>query len=106
MSPEQASGEPLGAETDLWALAVVVFEGLTGKNPVRGRTAAETARNLTSGEIPLLADERPDLPEELVDAVDGALEPDPDDRGTLGELGGALLAAISQTMNRAPFRRR
>ncbi len=97
MSPEQASGEPLGAETDLWALAVVVFEGLTGKNPVRGRTAAETARNLASGEIPLLADERPDLPEELVDAVDGALEPDPDDRGTLGELGGALLAAISKT---------
>ncbi len=97
MSPEQASGDPLGAETDLWALAVVLFEGLTGRNPVRGRTAAETARNLASGEIPLLADERPDLPEALVDAIDCALEPDPDDRGTLGELGGALVAAISDT---------
>ena len=97
MSPEQASGDPLGPETDLWALAVVLFEGLTGKNPVRGRTAAETARNLASGEIPLLADERPDLPAALADAIDGALEPDPDDRGTLGDLGGALMAAISDT---------
>mgnify|MGYP006276204551 FL=1 len=97
MSPEQASGEPLGPETDLWALAVVIFEGLSGKNPVRGRTAAETARNLSSGEIPLLADERPDLPEALTDAIDCALEPDPDDRGSLAELGGALIAAISKT---------
>lgn len=97
MSPEQASGDELGAETDLWALGVVLFEGLTGKNPVRGRTAAETARNLASGEIPLLADERPDLPEGLVDAIDCALEPDPDDRGTLAELGGALMAAIAVT---------
>ncbi len=97
MSPEQASGEPLGPETDLWALAVVIFEGLSGKNPVRGRTAAETARNLSSGEIPLLADERPDLPEALTDAIDCALEPDPDDRGSLAELGGALISAISQT---------
>jgi len=97
MSPEQASAQPIGPETDLWALAIVVFEGLTGSNPVRGRTAAETARNLASGEFPLLVDERPDLEERLVEAVDRALEPDPNDRGTLAELGEALAAAVEGT---------
>ena len=97
MSPEQASGKESGPETDLWALAIVVFEGLAGVNPVRGRTAAETARNLTSGELPLLAEERPDLAIGLVEAVDRALEPDAEDRGTVAELGAALAAAVAGT---------
>jgi serine/threonine protein kinase len=36
MSPEQARGDPLDATTDLYALAVLLWQGLTGKLPPEG----------------------------------------------------------------------
>ena len=36
MSPEQVFGEQVDGRTDLWALGVVVFEGLTGRAPFQG----------------------------------------------------------------------
>ena len=50
MAPEQAEGEEVGAEADLYSLGLVVYEALTGVNPVRGGGPAATARRL--GEPP------------------------------------------------------
>src|SRR3954452_19257349 len=44
MAPEQAEGREAGAEADLYALALVLYEALAGVNPLRGRGAAATAR--------------------------------------------------------------
>jgi serine/threonine protein kinase len=41
MSPEQLRGKPLDARTDVYSLALMTFEMLTGKLPFEGRTQQE-----------------------------------------------------------------
>ena len=47
MAPEQAQGLPAGASADLFSLALVLYEGLSGVNPIRrtgsGRAASRDA---------------------------------------------------------------
>src|SRR5918992_4126959 len=97
MAPEQAGGHPAGEQADLYSLALVLYEGLAGVNPVRGGNAAATARRLGQP-IPPLQRKRKDLPDELCAAIDRALAPRPEDRGTLEELAEELadgLTAVS-----------
>jgi hypothetical protein len=89
MAPEQCDGEQAGATADLYSLALVLYEALSGVNPVRGRTAAATARRI-GAPIEPLERRRRDLPRELTRALDAALDPDPDHRGTLADLHDAL----------------
>jgi eukaryotic-like serine/threonine-protein kinase len=89
MAPEQCEGRAVDERTDLYSLALVLYEGLTGANPVRGATPADTARRI-GHPLPPLATVRPDLPHALAHALDTALEPDPGRRGTLAELQLAL----------------
>jgi hypothetical protein len=95
MAPEQAEGAEVGAEADLYALALVVYEALSGVNPVRGHGAAATARRV-GARLPALGRLRRDLPLELCRALDRAVLPAPEQRGTLGELRGALAGALPQ----------
>src|SRR5205085_2141413 len=92
MAPEQAEGLQAGAPADLYALALVVYEALTGVNPVRTGTAAQRARRL-GAHLPPLRRQRRDLPRELGRAIDQALRPKPRERGTIEELRAALIAA-------------
>jgi eukaryotic-like serine/threonine-protein kinase len=46
MAPEQAEGRRVTGAADLYALALVLFEALTGTNPVRAEGAAATARRV------------------------------------------------------------
>ena len=41
MSPEQLRGKPLDARTDIYSLALMTYEMLTGKLPFQGRTQQE-----------------------------------------------------------------
>ncbi len=92
MAPEQAEGDEVGIECDLYSCALVCFEALSGVNPVRGPTPASTARNIGT-ELPSLHEYRPDLPGELVAAIDVALDPVAEQRGDLADLRAALDAA-------------
>lgn len=89
MSPEQAAGEHVDGESDLYSLGLLVFEALAGFNPIRGETPAQTARRLGT-RLPSLRKARPDLPEELIAAIDRTLLPRPEDRGTLEDLADTL----------------
>ncbi|MGA2927445.1 MAG: serine/threonine-protein kinase, partial [Solirubrobacteraceae bacterium] len=93
MAPEQAAGREAGPPADLYALALVLFEGLTGVNPWGSATAAQRARRLAA-HLPPLRRGRRDLPSELGCAVDLALRPRPRERGTLAQLRVALIASL------------
>jgi hypothetical protein len=94
MAPEQCEGRPVDEAADLYSLALVLYEALSGSNPVRGATPAATVRRI--GRIlPELARARADLPRGLTDAIDVALAPLPEHRGTLAELHDELQSALS-----------
>jgi hypothetical protein len=92
MAPEQARGERLEGSADVYALGVVLFEALTGVNPVRGNNPAETARRVGM-RLPPLGRVRRDLPPGLCRAIDAAVLPDPAARTSLPLLRAALTAA-------------
>ncbi len=102
MAPEQSEGDEAGAAADLYSLALVLYEALSGVNPVRGRTAAATARRIGAPIEPLRRRRR-DLPRELTRALDTALERDPDRRGTLAELHDTLADTLARGLKRGLF---
>ena len=92
MAPEQAEGRRVTPAADLYSLALVLYEALAGTNPVRADGAAATARRVGM-ELPALREYRGDLPRELCEAIDVAVDPDPDLRGEVLDLREALLDA-------------
>jgi eukaryotic-like serine/threonine-protein kinase len=100
MSPEQAEGREATSSADLYSLALVIYEALTGVNPVRDGTAAQRARRL-GAHLPPLRRQRRDLPRELGQAIDMALRPRPRERGRLEELRAAL-ALVHQRVEDRP----
>lgn len=94
MSPEQASGDPVGPESDVYSLALTLYECWAGANPVAGANAAETARQIGAPASPL-RERRPDLPAALCELIDACLHLDPLLRPTPLELGYGLERAIT-----------
>ncbi len=105
MAPEQSEGHEAGPSADLYSLALVLYEALSGVNPVRGRTPAATARRL-GARIEPLERRRGDLPRELTRALDAALDPEPEERGSLADLHEALDEALERGFRRRLFARR
>jgi eukaryotic-like serine/threonine-protein kinase len=67
MSPEQFAGDVVDAQADLWALAVLAFELLTGKLPFAGATLLELKERIDASTFPAPSS----LVPELTRAVDG-----------------------------------
>jgi hypothetical protein len=90
MAPEQADGEEAGPEADLYALALVLYEALTGVNP-QARTARQRRRIAF---VPPVRRLRRDLTRDLAGGIDHALRPRPHERGTLTDLRIALTQSL------------
>jgi len=104
MSPEQASGQAdLGAASDVYSLACVVYEMLAGEPPFRGSSPrAVMARQVTESPRPLRAF-RPEVPLAVERAIIRALEKSPDQRlNSAAEFVSALLAADTPQVGRTP----
>ena len=92
MSPEQASGEPnIGTRSDIYSLACVLFEMLTGRPPFRGHTARATMIQHLTAAPPRLSQFLADVPVRIEAAIARALAKDPVDRfATISEFIEAL----------------
>jgi hypothetical protein len=99
MAPEQAEGLEAGAAADLYSLALVIYEALTGLNPVGAGTAARRARRL-GAYLPPVRRQRRDLPRALGCAIDLALRPRPRERGSVEELRDALAGSFGAVQDR------
>lgn len=76
LSPEQAVGRDTDARTDVFSLAVIVYEMLTGKNPFAAPTATATLTNIVRHQQPSIRTLQPDLPPELDAMLSRALAKD------------------------------
>ena len=103
MSPEQVAGEPLGFQTDIYSLGVVVYELLAGRLPYGSAAPGQDARSTTlrrAETMRMHLDEAvPELPEParrrtpvLAAAMTRCLQKAPEDRfQTIDDLFAALV---------------
>ncbi len=99
MSPEQLRGKPLDARTDIYSLALMTYEMLTGKLPFQGRTQQEMMiARLRSDPTPLRKMRSDlDLPEAVERVLNKAMSRNPDDRyQTTIEFADAFVAAAAE----------
>jgi eukaryotic-like serine/threonine-protein kinase len=80
IAPEQATGQPVDAQTDVYSLGVVLYELLAGDVPFPGETFVSVAMKHVNELPPNLLDVRRDVPPRVAAAIDRALEKDPDRR--------------------------
>ena len=74
MSPEQASGRPVDARSDIFSFGVVLYEGLAGRQPFAGTTDLEALQRIQHQAPEPLGQE---IPPALRMLVEKALEKDP-----------------------------
>jgi serine/threonine protein kinase len=98
MSPEQILGMPLGPPSDLYSLATVMFEMLTGKQVFKAGKVKDLFRLVVKEPPPRLGDLRPDLPDSLSRLLEKALAKDPAVRYQSGAEMAEELAMLSDRM--------
>jgi tRNA A-37 threonylcarbamoyl transferase component Bud32 len=80
ISPEQATGRPVDARTDVYSLGVVLYELLAGEPPYTGDSFVSVAMRHVSDPVPSITAARPDVPLRVDAALRRAMAKDPDDR--------------------------
>jgi serine/threonine protein kinase len=79
--PEQAeSGRSADTRSDLYSVATVLFEMLTGRPPFEGETAVDIVVKHMNEKVPSICRIRPDLPPEMDQFMQKAMAKSPEDR--------------------------
>jgi serine/threonine-protein kinase len=96
--PEQAeSGRSADTRSDLYSVAAVLFEMLTGRPPFEGETAVDIVIKHMNEKVPSICSIRPDLPPELDQFLQKAMAKSPADRYNTPK---EFIAAIEQLQKR------
>ncbi len=80
VSPEQALGQHVTGQSDLYSLGIVLYEMLTGEVPFRGESQVAVAMKHVREEIPDVALARPEISAALASVIDTATAKRPADR--------------------------
>ena len=101
MAPEQLSGRPTSATTDIYAFGAIAYEILTGRKPFNPETGFELLEMQRRGVRVSASDLRPALSSDANDLILRALNFDPAARfGSAREFGDALAHALTDEMTR------
>ena len=96
MSPEQVRGESASPRSDLFAVAVMLYETVTGVHPFAAESRLDLATNLLCCEPVHASEHRPELPAALGKLLERALAKAPGDRfATALEFQKAIRNALS-----------
>jgi len=109
LSPEQATGERATPASDVYALAVVAYELLSGERPFENESPTAEAAAHVNAPVPSIAERCENLPRELDGVFQRALAKDPGQRYPsarefVAELRGALSHSAGTTQEFAPTR--
>ena len=95
MAPEQFLDQPVGAWTDIYLLAIVLYEMLTGAPPFQGSASSLMRKQVQEPPQPLTS-RNPELPSALDAVIGRALAKEPGARHrTAGELAADFLTALT-----------
>jgi tRNA A-37 threonylcarbamoyl transferase component Bud32 len=75
MSPDQLTGEVASAAWDIWALAVIAYEMLTGAHPFPATSVGQMHHSIVNGRFTPLSTHLPDAPAEWQQFFERALSP-------------------------------
>jgi serine/threonine-protein kinase len=106
MSPEQAQGKPLTSASDIYSLAVILYEVLTGKLPFEAKTGMDYIHLHVTGKPIPLNQRVPGrtFPALLEQVVDRALAKRPEDRFESAAAFSDAMQAVMQGAQSLPFR--
>lgn len=80
LAPEQLTGAPVDARTDVWALGALLHEMLTGKPAFLGETYAAVAAQVIAGNVAPMTSPASAVPGEVASVVQRCLRPRRDER--------------------------
>ena len=97
-SPEQALGQPIDGHADVYALALILVEAVTGAVPFAARSTVATLSARVGRLMPVSADLGP-----LASVLERAGRPDPADRSSASEFGRSLVRAAEKLPRPSPI---
>jgi serine/threonine-protein kinase len=102
MSPEQLAGKKIEGRSDLFSLAVSLYQLLCGRLPFEGESMAQLMFKIASEPPTGILTVNPRVPPGLVAFLDKALAKNPDERFQSGEAFAAALRAAAAGGGAAP----